>query len=115
MADDMNDHELDQLLGAYALDALDGDERAAVEAYLAISPRAHDEVEGFREVAGWLVQPTEQPPELWSGIQNALEPAPVASLTAKRVPAGDARLVAVAQHRRRRRGVPDHRDSARHR
>ena len=47
----MTPDELDALLGAYALDALDEDERREVEAYLADNPRARAEVETHRAVA----------------------------------------------------------------
>jgi len=40
-----NDAEIEALLGAYALDALDEDERARVDAYIAANPRARDEVD----------------------------------------------------------------------
>ena len=56
----MNDHadpsppELDALLGAYALDALDPDERAQVDEYLARNPGARAEVDELRETAAAL-------------------------------------------------------------
>ncbi len=46
--------ELDELLGAYALDAVDADERRRVEDYLAVNPRAAAEVQAHREVATML-------------------------------------------------------------
>ena len=48
-----NDPDLDALLGAYALDALDDDERARVDEYLATNPAALA-VEGV--AAGWLAK-----------------------------------------------------------
>ena len=51
---DTGDAELDELLGAYALDALDPDERDAVERYLARTPSAADEVERLRTAAAWI-------------------------------------------------------------
>jgi uncharacterized protein (TIGR03083 family) len=51
---DLSDAELDELLGAYALDALDPDEQVAVERYLARTPSAADEVERLRTAAAWI-------------------------------------------------------------
>jgi len=43
---------IEELLGAYALDAVDANEKRAVEEYLANNPRARAEVEiSFREYA----------------------------------------------------------------
>ncbi len=69
---------MDELLGAYALDAVDGEERRRVEAHLATNPSARAEVERHREVAALLAVGTERPPEgLWDRIAGALEePAP---------------------------------------
>ena len=46
--------EIEELLGAYALDAVDDDERRVVEGYLATNPRARAEVQQHREVATML-------------------------------------------------------------
>jgi hypothetical protein len=66
--------ELDQLLGAYALDALaDDDERVAVEAWLARSPNARRDADELRETASLLAQSAEEPPgDLWSRIESRL-------------------------------------------
>ena len=40
MGGDLTPAELDELLAAYALDAVDGDERALVEGWIARTPRA---------------------------------------------------------------------------
>ena len=69
--------ELDELLGAYALDAVDDDERAAVEAYLRTSPRARDEVASYREVAAYLHEETSPAPGgVWDRIAASLEEKP---------------------------------------
>ena len=62
--------EVEELLGAYALDAVhDDDERAAVEAHLAGCPRCRSEVDGHREVAAHLAQVgAPAPEELWDRI-----------------------------------------------
>lgn len=66
--------ELDQLLGAYALDAVDADERRRIEAYLAIDPRARDEVAQHREVATLLSYGGGAAPAgVWDRIVDALE------------------------------------------
>lgn len=69
--------ELDELLGAYALDAVDDDEREAVEAYLEASPRARAEVAEHREVAALLAGTgSKAPDQVWQRIAGSLEEAP---------------------------------------
>jgi uncharacterized protein (TIGR03083 family) len=46
--------ELEELLGAYALDACDPEEAAAVERYLATAPEAAAEVARLRAAAAWI-------------------------------------------------------------
>ena len=74
----LSDGELDELLGAYALDAVDEDERRAVEAYLVVNPRARAEVAEHREVASLLAWSGAAAPDgLWDRIAaNLDEPAP---------------------------------------
>jgi uncharacterized protein (TIGR03083 family) len=55
---------LDELLGAYALDAVDAEEAVAVEEYLERAPRAADEVGRLRKAAAWI------------GATEALAPLP---------------------------------------
>src|SRR3954447_20483332 len=50
----MNPQDLDALLGAYALDAVDDDERREIDQYLATNPRARAEVDQYQEVAAML-------------------------------------------------------------
>ena len=70
----MNPFELDELLGAYALDAVNDEERRAVEDYLAASPRAEAEVREHREVATMLAWSGMDAPEgLWERIAGSLE------------------------------------------
>lgn len=69
-----NPFDMDGLLGAYALDALDDDERRAVEDYLASSPRARQEVQEHREVATMLAwSGMDAPDGLWDKISGSLE------------------------------------------
>ncbi len=61
------------LLGAYALDAVDPGEAAAVEAHLGTCPGCRDEIARLQEAAGALAGPEEEPPsELWDGIAARL-------------------------------------------
>lgn len=81
MSDNMTDvdrngdaYDLDELLGAYALDAVDDDERARVEDYLAINPRAAEEVRQHREVATMLAfTGMDAPDGVWARIENEIE------------------------------------------
>jgi hypothetical protein len=79
-----------ELLGAYALDAVDGDERVNLEEHLATCPRCQAELDGLREVAGALGNSSEPlPVDLWSSISDQLghdrpeneEPPPMPRLT----------------------------------
>lgn len=70
----MKHDEIQELLGAYALDAVDPDEAAEVEAHLATCSRCGAEVEEHREVAGLLAHTgTNAPDGLWDRISGALE------------------------------------------
>lgn len=81
------DHrEIEDLLGAYALDAVDPDERAAVDAHLVECVRCRTEVDHHRQIAAGLgndVSPLSA--ELWDRIAGQLTPRPArddASVTA---------------------------------
>ncbi len=70
-------HELDELLGAYALDAVDADEVLRIESYLRESPRARAEVEEYREVAALMASTGTAAPEgLWERIATSIETPP---------------------------------------
>ena len=96
--DDMN--ELDELLGAYALDAVDPDERRRVDHYLTVSPRAAAEVAEHREVAAMLAfTGMDAPDNLWSRIESELQgeaPEPPPEL---------AKVLSIDEPPRRRRNV----------
>ena len=77
-----DDTMLDELLGAYALDAVEPDEAVAVEAYLERSPGAADEVARLRKAAAWI------------GATEALAPPPALHDTVL----GAARARRRAQH-----------------
>jgi anti-sigma-K factor RskA len=91
-------YELDELLGAYALDAVDADERRRVEDYLEVNPRAAAEVQVHREVATMLAfTGMDAPDDLWGRIAGEIgEQAP---------PLGPelARVLSIDEHPRRRR------------
>ncbi len=80
------DRELDELLGAYALDAVSPEERRRVEEHLLVDPRARAEVREHREVASLLGWTGSDAPEgLWDRIADQLEevaPAPSGELAA---------------------------------
>jgi anti-sigma-K factor RskA len=71
----MEPREIEELLGAYALDAVDSDERAEVERYIAANPRAAAEVRAHREVATMLAYTgAEAPVNLWDRIAAEIDP-----------------------------------------
>ncbi len=73
----MKHSELEDLLGAYALDAVDDDERVEIEAHLGICPRCRAEVEGHREAASLLAfGGTTAPEGVWARITASLEQPP---------------------------------------
>ena len=66
-------YDLDELLGAYALDAVDADERRRVDDYLEINPRASAEVQAHREVATMLAfTGMDAPDDLWGRIAGEI-------------------------------------------
>jgi len=72
-------HDIQELLGAFALDAVDDVECDVIEAHLAGCPRCRAEVEGHRETAALLAHSGERAPEgVWDRIAEALEEAPPA-------------------------------------
>jgi anti-sigma factor RsiW len=69
--------EIAELLGAYALNAVDPDERALVERHLDECPRCRVEVNGHREVAAGLGNSGGDAPDgLWDRIASTLDEAP---------------------------------------
>ncbi|MEM1333615.1 MAG: anti-sigma factor [Actinomycetota bacterium] len=72
--------ELDELLGAYALDAVDPEEAAQVEDYLASNPRAAAEVQEHREVATMLAfSGATAPSGVWERITGEIDGADIDS------------------------------------
>jgi len=96
-------HEIDDLLGAFALDAVDPEERELVERHLATDPVARAEVDEMRETAAVLASlPRDDegaPAGLWDRIAGAIG-APDASTSGpddERVPAA---VIPIARARR---------------
>ncbi len=68
-----SDGEIEELLGAYALDALEPDELDAVEAVLARRPDLAREADRLSSVAAWLgaIEATEPPDRMRAGVLDA--------------------------------------------
>jgi anti-sigma-K factor RskA len=79
MAGELSRQELDSLLGAHALDAVDPGEREQIDRYLAENPSARAEIDGTREVMSLLVEPEEGSPALWTRIQEEISRPPEAT------------------------------------
>jgi anti-sigma-K factor RskA len=66
--------ELRELLGAYALDALDPEERAQVDALLLEDASARAELHELQHAAAWLGHASLRPPEsAWAAIASEVE------------------------------------------
>ena len=108
----LTSREIEELLGAYALDAGDADEREQIEDALRDHPEWRDEVTAHLEVAALLAHTGAPAPEgLWDRIAGALEEAPpalrLAVLPPADLPPADrAPEVARLEERRRRSRVP---------
>ena len=69
----MSHEDASELLGVYALDAVDGEELTELEAHLATCPRCRAELDSLREVAAAVGTTVEPLPEgLWSNIASRL-------------------------------------------
>jgi len=78
VARELTPAELHELLAAYALDAVDPEEREQLDAHLARVPRARREVDELREAAALLAfsDADRAPAELWGRIEHALGAEP---------------------------------------
>jgi anti-sigma-K factor RskA len=98
----VDDPEIDALLGAYALDAVDEEERTRVEAYLEANPNARHEVDDLRESAASLaLAPHDDlaaPAHLWERISSTIgdEQRVVTPMRARRRPRMAAVLAVAA-------------------
>lgn len=98
MERELSHREIEELLGAYALDAVVGPEREVVEAHLRDCARCRAEVAEHREVAAHLAHAGGPAPVgVWERIAAALEepPPPLALVPARRRPAAWRRAVAL--------------------
>lgn len=104
--------EFTEVLGAYALDAVEPDERERIERHLAECPRCRAEVAEHREVAALLSQTgADAPPGVWDRIAAELSPpappmrlevsAPDDGTPGLVVPEPDAEVVQIERARRR--------------
>ena len=74
---ELNHAEVRELLGAYALDAVDADEREAVDRHLDECQPCRAEVKDHREVAAMMAAGWSPAPEgVWNRIAGALEESP---------------------------------------
>ncbi len=106
----MTHDEASELLAAYALDAVDGEENTEIEEHLASCPRCRSELDGLREVAGAMGNSVEPLPEgLWSHIASQLpereadeDPPPMPALTPEPRTSSPFRTPSAPSGRRRR-------------
>jgi len=96
MERELTHDEVAELLGAYALDAVDVDERDAVERHLNECPRCRAEVADHRTVGSFLGSAGGRAPDgLWDRIAGSLEEAPPALRLAPVVPITQRRSVSL--------------------
>lgn len=73
-------------LAVYALDALEPDERAAVDAHLATCAGCREELDAYRATLGRMTVPEEPPDEVWAGISEQIRTTSDGDLPAEVVP-----------------------------
>jgi hypothetical protein len=102
--------DIQELLGAFALDAVDTDERDVIEGHLAGCPRCRAEVAGYRETAALLAHSGERAPEgVWDRISTVLDEAPPALDLTRLAPTAAGPVDEMAERRKARavrRSVP---------
>lgn len=80
----MTHDEVQELLGAYALDAVDDEERDEIEDHLRDCPRCRAEVQEHRETAAFLAHAgADAPATVWDRIAGAIESPAVVPLVPK--------------------------------
>lgn len=93
MAPQLTHDEVQELLGVYAIDAVEPDEAAEIEAHLADCPRCRAEVAEHREAATMLAfSGADAPDGMWSRIASSLEEAPPPLDLPRIVPLGKRRV-----------------------
>jgi len=96
MERELSHDETAELLGAYALDAVDADEREAIERHLRECPRCRAEVADHRTVASFLGSAGGRAPDgLWDRIAGSLEETPPELRLAPVVPLKERRSVSL--------------------
>jgi anti-sigma-K factor RskA len=71
---ELTPEEVRELLGAYALGAVDPEEAAAIERHLLTDPEARAEVHVLQSGAAWLERSAERPaPRVWDAIAGDIE------------------------------------------
>ena len=128
MNDDMNHvlhgpdqrPDLEELLGAYALDATETDERSLIAEYLEINTAARREVDDLREAAAYLAlihsEREPAPASLWSNIQAEIAASAASSDSAQAFTEADDAATAknvVSLETRRASGASTRRTSGR--
>src|SRR4051794_27694302 len=74
---ELTPEEITELLPAYALDAVDDDERAAIETYLGAHPEAHDAVNDLQLTASMLAHTGGPPPDgVWERLETIIAATP---------------------------------------
>lgn len=77
MTPKLSHRDIEELLGAFALDAVDAVEAMVIESHLRDCPRCRAEVTAYRETAALLVEDRLEPPaDLWDRLAAGLEEAP---------------------------------------
>jgi hypothetical protein len=73
MARELTPDEIEELLPAYAIDAVDDDERAAIDAYLERYPHARDAVGELQVAASMLAHTGGPPPDgVWERLESII-------------------------------------------
>jgi anti-sigma-K factor RskA len=99
----MTHEEIGELVAAYALDAVVGDERREIELHLERCPRCRSELDVYRDVAGALGNTVAPLPEgVWLSIVSRLAQGEDEPATRPRLFAEPVDGASVVAHRRRR-------------
>ncbi|MEY3362408.1 MAG: hypothetical protein RL531_2127 [Actinomycetota bacterium] len=106
MARERTPAEIEELLGAFALDAVDAEEAEQIERYLEAHPEARDEVAQYRETASMLAfAGADAPSGLWHSIVASLEDEPPRLVLPATDPTGDPPPLRMPEIPSRPRGV----------
>ena len=93
MDHELTPDEIAELLPAFALDAVDDDERAQVDEYLAAHPEARDDVAEFQVAASMLAHTGGPPPEgVWEKLESIIadSPPPLGAVSPPAFPSPEA-------------------------